>query len=116
MSGQWQGGSRRSTLPPEWAPEIRPAILDRDGHRCTWITDLDDGGPSDYLAGDYDPDLRCPRRATDVDHIGDAHDHSPGNLRSLCSWHHDRRSSKQGNAARRRYSNRRPPERHPGLR
>lgn len=116
MPGQWHGSTRRTTLPPNWSTEIRPAIRDRDGGRCTWLTDLDDGGPTEYLAGEYDDDQRCTRPGSDTDHIGDPHDHSPTNLRLLCSWHHDRRSSKQGNTARRRYSNRRPPERHPGLR
>lgn len=116
MPGRWQGSSRRTTLPPNWNSEIRPAILNRDGHRCTWLDGHDDGGFNAYLTGDYDPADRCTELGTDVDHVGDQSDHSPGNLRTLGSWHHNRRSSQQGNANRRRYSNRRPAEPHPGLR
>lgn len=117
MPGQWQGSTRRTTLPPNWKTEIRPDILDRDRHRCTWLDGHgDDGGFDTYLTGDHDDADRCTRDGTDVDHVGEPEDHGPANLRTLCSWHHGKRSSKQGNQARRRYSNRRPPEPHPGLR
>jgi hypothetical protein len=116
MPGQWRGSTRRTTLPPNWNSEIRPAVRERDGGRCTWLNDLDDGGPADYLTGHYDDNQRCTQHGTDTDHIGDRDDHRIENQRLLCSWHHDRRSSKQGNTARQRYSNRRPPEQHPGLR
>ncbi len=116
MPGQWQDSTRRNTLPPNWNSEIRPAVRKRDGDRCTWITDLDDGGFIQYLAGKHDPDRRRDSHGTDGDQVFDPEDHRYVNLRLLCSWHHDRRSSKQGNQARRRYSNRRPPEPHPGLR
>jgi 5-methylcytosine-specific restriction protein A len=89
---------RRSTLPPRWST-IRRAVLDRDGHRCTW---LDDG-------------QRCNAPANQADHLDNPDDHSLANLTSLCAWHHARKSSRQGNDARRRPSERRPPERHPGL-
>jgi 5-methylcytosine-specific restriction enzyme A len=124
MAGRWQNSDRRSTLPRDWAPRIRPAILQRDQHRCTWLGDLvdDDGRPLDYItavhAGTVHELLdRCAQRATDVDHIGPPDNHDPDNLRGLCSWHHNRRSSRQGNAAkakraRLRYRPERP---HPGL-
>jgi 5-methylcytosine-specific restriction enzyme A len=117
MSGQWCGSTRRSTLPANWASEIRPAILHRDGYRCTWIANLDDGGPNTYLATRYDLGQRCPSTATDVDHIGDPTNHQPHNLRSLCAWHHNVRSSQQGNSARAalRAQLQMPPEQHPGL-
>lgn len=91
-------GARKATLPPDW-PAIRRLVLERDGHRCTWP----------------DPDERCTAPATDVDHIGDRHDHHPDNLRSLCGPHHDQRTAAQGVAARnaKRY---RPQPPHPGLR
>jgi hypothetical protein len=102
MSGHWKGSNRRSELPPNWYTEIRPAVMERDAYRCT--ATLRD-------------DTRCPEPGTDVDHIGDPHDHSLGNLRLLCSWHHNKRSSAQGNAARLRPPPlRRPSEAHPGLR
>lgn len=94
--------SRRTTpLPPGWQTRIRPPILERDGHRCTWT--------------EHDGE-RCTERATDVDHIGDPTDHSPENLRSLCGYHHRKRTAIQANAAKGPPpSRRRPPEAHPGL-
>lgn len=87
-------------MPSDWARHIRPSILDRDGHMCTMV---DDGVP-------------CVMVAREVDHIGDRDDHRPENLRAVCEWHHARRSSAQGNAARRRPAERRQRETHPGLR
>lgn len=53
---------------------------------CTWIRE--------------DTQRRCGERATDVDH-GDLgpDNHSPKNLTSLCSWHHDQKTASQGGAA-----------------
>ena len=99
MPGQWQGSNRRAELPANWDSEIRPRIFARDGGQCTET----DGG------------VRCTHRATDVDHIGDKTDHSDENLRALCDWHHKRRSSQQGNRARKRIPEKRRPEPHPGL-
>lgn len=119
MAGGWEGSDRKSQLPANWDSEIRPAVLARDGHRCTWIIDGFGGlgDPAAYLAGYYDPRKRCPQRATDVDHIDDAHDHRLEKLRSLCSGHHDRKSSIEGNMerARLRAMLKKPVERHPGL-
>jgi 5-methylcytosine-specific restriction endonuclease McrA len=84
----WRPGSstRKATLPPDW-PDIRAAVLTRDGGTCRCP-----GCPN--CAG-----APCTRPATSVDHIGDRHDHSPGNLRALC-WGpgtcHAHRSSRQG--------------------
>lgn len=97
MSGRWAGSQRRTELPPDW-PAIRARILDRDAHRCRGI----DGRP-------------CGQPATDVDHIGDRHDHSPSNLQALCRDCHGRKSAREGNAARWAVRERRPVERHPGL-
>lgn len=102
MPGGWQGSERRATLPKDWRHTRAPYVLKRDGHRCRWI--LPSGA-------------RCPRVATEVDHIGDATDHSYANLRALCEHHHGKRSSKQGNDARRQKSKvkrQRPARRHPG--
>lgn len=98
MPGRWDGSNRRDELPPDW-PVIRVRILRRDDHQCVARV-----GPA-----------RCTEPATDVDHIGAKHDHRDENLRALCSWHHKRRSSAQGNAARRRVPEKRAPEPHPGL-
>lgn len=96
----WETDSRRrAELPADW-PKIREAILKRDGRRCRWKL------PSGK---------RCPRTATDVDHVGSRFDHSDRNLRSLCSTHHGRVTARQGIRARApRKKSRRPAERHPG--
>jgi 5-methylcytosine-specific restriction endonuclease McrA len=99
VSGGWAGSRRRAELPPRWASEIRPAILDRDRYRCQWLT----------------RGHRCGKPATDVDHIRRGNDHSPGNLQSLCGQHHSAKTSAEGNAARWTEHAARPAERHPGL-
>jgi 5-methylcytosine-specific restriction enzyme A len=92
----WSGTTRRASLPANWRT-IRRQILDRDEWQCTDVT----------------TGQRCTERATEVDHIGDRDDHSPANLRALCTPHHRSRSGRQGAAARPRAS--RPSEPHPGL-
>jgi 5-methylcytosine-specific restriction protein A len=101
MSGGWKGSARRSELPPGWYSEIRPRILARDGHRCTFI---------------FPSGQRCTTTATDVDHVGDKHDHGDANLTSLCGPHHDAKSAQQGvdERRRRREAKFRPPPMHPG--
>lgn len=87
-------------LPPDW-PRIRERIKQRDGHRCT--ATLRDGS-------------RCRERTRlEVDHIGDPNDHNDNNLRTLCHWHHAKRTAQQSAAARRPVTQRRPPEAHPGM-
>ncbi len=100
----WSGSDRRSRLPKDW-PKIRLRVLRRDGGQCTALTE----------AGE-----RCVSTATDVDHIRPGDDHSMENLRSLCSWHHRQKSSREGAAAaharRRAIEQRfRRDEAHPGL-
>jgi 5-methylcytosine-specific restriction endonuclease McrA len=80
----WAGSDRRHDLPPNW-PSIRRRILRRDGHRCV-------------VRDPYGK--RCSEPATDVDHIRPGNDHSDSNLRSVCEWHHDRKSAREGAAAR----------------
>lgn len=95
MSGGWQGSNRRAELPPDWYTRIRPMVLARDGHRCQ----------------------ACGNAATDVDHIGDKHDHKPVNLQALCDWCHRQKTSRQGNLSPNRVKTNeaRNAERHPGL-
>ncbi|MCZ0996303.1 HNH endonuclease signature motif containing protein [Streptomyces noursei] len=96
----WMGSDRRSRLPRNW-PVLRLSVLKRDGFQCVAV--LRDTG------------ARCTAPATDVDHIVPGDDHDPANLQALCRWHHARKSSAEGAAARRRrVSRRRPAERHPG--
>ncbi|TQF03921.1 HNH endonuclease [Kitasatospora acidiphila] len=99
MGSHWQGSNRRSELPSDWSSR-RQAVLARDGYQCTWIESTSQ---------------RCTEKATDVDHIIPGGSHEPANLRALCSWHHSRKSSAEGNAARLRLSMKRPKPRHPGL-
>ncbi|WP_438470768.1 HNH endonuclease [Streptomyces asiaticus] len=82
----WEGSDRRSRLPTDWT-KIRLRVLRRDGGQCTALTE----------AG-----ARCVSDATDVDHVIPGDDHSEANLTSLCSWHHARKSSREGAAARNR--------------
>jgi 5-methylcytosine-specific restriction protein A len=83
MSGGWKDSQRKSELPDNWG-ELREAQLQKDGFRCVWIL------PSGR---------RCPHPATDVDHYGAKWNHKK--LRSLCGTHHDKRTAKQGAAAKR---------------
>lgn len=80
------GSEKGRDLPPDWESRIVPAIKARDGGRCKWRL------PSGQ---------RCPRPGTDVDHMGDPDDHRLFSLRLLCGHHHDKRTAKQGAAARR---------------
>ena len=100
---QWRGSNRLDRLPDNWKARRR-RILIRDGYRCTWRHD----------------GVRCEELATDVDHIRPGDDHGDANLRSLCDWHHQHKSSAEGGAARaaarRRVDHRfRRSEPHPGL-
>jgi 5-methylcytosine-specific restriction protein A len=99
MPGGWKDSDRSHRLPPNWASEIQPAILQRDAYRCR--IQWDEG---------------CEGVATQVDHIKPGDDHSPANLQAACAWCHGKKSSAEGNQARRRWSTKRRPERHPGLR
>lgn len=99
MSWTAQPSGRKARLPANWKA-IRLRILKRDGSRCTH----------------YDDGHRCPTVATDVHHVGLDNDHRDSNLASLCGWHHARESARQGGAARAaKGSERRKPEKHPGL-
>lgn len=97
----WATSDRKSRLPSDW-PARRRAVLERCGGRCEVLKK--DG-------------KRCRDKATEVDHViaGDSHELS--NLRGICAWHHARKSSQEGVAARaaRRATLYRTPETHPGL-
>jgi 5-methylcytosine-specific restriction enzyme A len=97
----WAGSDRKDRLPANW-PALRRATLERCGGRCEVLKK--DGS-------------RCRDKATDVDHLVPGDDHSLGNLRGICAWHHARKSSREGVEARaeRRAMLYRAPETHPGL-
>lgn len=98
MPGHWQGSTRSARLPSDW-PARKRAVRERDRGIC-WIC----GQPG----ADY------------VDHKNPGDDHSLENLAEVHdkAWPHCHRykSSAEGNRARVRLSNKRPPETHPGLR
>ena len=97
----WEGSTRKETLPPNWQ-QLRRIVLDRCGGRCEVVKKNG---------------KRCWDKATDVDHMGDRLDHSVERLRGICTWHHSRKSSREGNEAQaaQRAVLRHPVEPHPGL-
>lgn len=99
----WGSESGRTVpLPENWS-SIRLEVLKRDKWLCRWK--LPSGA-------------QCPRRATDVDHMGEPDDHRLFKLRSLCSHHHAKVTAQQGVAgrARRKQPRKRDrrQEKHPG--
>ena len=98
-SGQWRSSTRRARLPKDWR-RIRRQVFERDGWRCTVISD----------------GARCIEFATDVDHVVPGDDHHLSNLRASCARHHALKSAAEGVGARARLpQRRRPREQHPGL-
>lgn len=93
----WQTSNRRAELPSDWT-HIAAGILERHptcqlDYPGIWHTSR---GPA-----------RCTHTSTEVDHIGDKHDHTPHNLRGVCTSCHSRRTLEQAAAGRRDHPNRR---------
>lgn len=102
MPGFWDGSNRKDTLPKNWV-QIRKQILARDGNRCQAV--LESTG---WLCGELG------NQVDHIDRFGSQTD--PNNLQVLCEWHHARKSSAEGAAARApRITNARPKKKHPGL-
>jgi 5-methylcytosine-specific restriction endonuclease McrA len=83
----WKGSNRKSTLPVGW-PAIQIRILKRDHHACQHVRE--------------DTGRRCGLRATDVDHIipnSQGGSDADSNLQALCTWHHRRKSGREGGLA-----------------
>jgi len=96
----WTDSDRRERLPEDW-PRRRMRVLRRDNYRCQAVDSLG---------------VRCGAPANQVDHIDPGDNHDESNLQALCRWHHARKSSREGAAARRpRPRQRREPEAHPGM-
>lgn len=93
-------GSRRlSPRPGNWKT-IKRQVHERDGWQCVWV----------------EHGIRCPATTgLECDHIGDRDDHHLDNLRTLCTYHHGKRTAAQALAARLAHSTKRPARRHPGL-
>ena len=100
MSGGWGGSTRRDGL-PSWWPVTQRRILKRDPvcrcPGCIKCTEMH---------------RRCTRPSAEADHIGDRTDHRDIMLLGKCGPCHGKKSSQEGNAARRRPT--RPTEKHPG--
>lgn len=98
MPGHWAGSTRAARLPTDWDQRKRQ-VWARDGTRC-WLCGADGADTIDH---------KVPGDNHDLDNLGPVHDRT---------WPHCHRykSSAEGNAARSRPTNRRPPEPHPGIR
>lgn len=83
----WASSNRSSELPAEWKV-IRRLVIARDGGRCTCPSCPSCNGQP------------CATIATEVDHLGDRHNHRPQNLASKCSPCHRHRTQQQANAGR----------------
>jgi 5-methylcytosine-specific restriction protein A len=96
----WETSTRSTRYPDDWALR-RLRVLRRDGYRCQA---RDSTG------------AQCGDPANQCDHIVAGDDHSEDNLQALCRWHHARKSSAEGAAARKpRAKQAREPEPHPSF-
>jgi hypothetical protein len=73
------GGDIRQSM--EWRYRIRPAVLERDGHRCTAVIDGE----------------RCPATTQlEVHHLDDDPTRNePSNLVTVCRFHHPRKRKRK---------------------
>lgn len=96
----WEGSDRKQRLPKNWQA-LRKQVLVRDKRMCQ-IVSIETG----YI---------CGLEANEVDHIIHGDNHELSNLQAICTWHHRRKSSQEGNASKIKYAPRnRKPEKHPG--
>lgn len=100
----WKNSDRRQHLPAGWG-RLRERRFRMDGYRCTAVDQYGN---------------RCESPAEECDHIGSRDDHRIEMLRSLCTWHHGKKSGQQGaqaaNAKRQQAASKfKRSEDHPGL-
>lgn len=96
----WDTSDRRSRLPSDWQ-SLRIRVLRRDAYKCQ---------AKDSLG------VMCAAPANQCDHIEAGDNHDMDNLQALCQWHHARKSSGEGAAARRpRRRRAAEPEPHPAF-
>ena len=95
----WETSNRKERLPADWQAR-RLRILRRDRYACQ----------ARNASG-----VKCNAPAREVDHVIAGDDHSPSNLRAICTPCHARKSSREGHEAwmAKRIPVRRPPEPHP---
>lgn len=100
----WAGSDRRARLPDNW-DELVAETRERAGGQCEAKVFASRGGR-----------FRCPHPGTDCDHIERGDDHRQENLQWLCEYHHRKKTSAEGLAARDaiKAKGTRPPEQHPG--
>jgi len=99
VSEGWNTSTRKQRLPSNWAA-LRAIVMKNAQYICQ--ATMKDGS-------------RCTDKGTDVDHIEPGDNHDLANLQLLCQWHHNKKSSREGNTARVRHTEKRPPESHPGI-
>lgn len=80
----WKNSDRRASLPADWEKR-RKDRLQFDNYQCTTRVQGLDGVWR-----------RCTAEATDVDHHRNRDAHGREDLRSLCGWHHDKKSGREG--------------------
>lgn len=90
----WSTSDRRSELPSNWESELVPLVYRRDGAQCTYVEHGERCPRRGYQ------DARGRWRGLQVDHKRPGCDHSPSNLRLLCSQHHGEKSAQEGVEAR----------------
>jgi 5-methylcytosine-specific restriction protein A len=95
----WEHSTRRSRLPPDWEAR-RIKVRRRAGRQCEHI----------------EHGARCPLPGNECDHIIPGDDHSLENLQWLCAPHHREKTQREAAAGLAKVSEKRPRERHPGLR
>lgn len=96
MAHNWGNSTRSATLPPDW-PCRRKRVLRRDKGLCQ------------IRYPGY-----CTVKATQVDHVGHRMDHSMANLQGACAECNQRKNVLT-RARTPGVSEKRKPERHPGL-
>lgn len=79
----WENSDRLEHLPADWKKRRRDRFR-RDGYQCTYRDEFGE---------------RCNSPAEECDHIGSRDDHRIEMLRSLCSYHHGKKSGSQGGSA-----------------
>jgi 5-methylcytosine-specific restriction protein A len=102
----YAGSTRRGTLPADWAWR-RSQVAERASQRCEWPGWA--SGRAHMLLGE-----RCGRQGNECDHIEERWNHAFSNLQWLCAEHHSQKTLEDTRT--RVVRERRPPERHPGLR
>lgn len=79
----------KRNLPPNWSALVKQVLASQPGCQIAY---------AGRWAGRTGM-MQCGGAATEVDHIGDPGDHTPGNLRGVCTPCHRRRTEQQAKDA-----------------